>query len=262
MTHKTSRNIVKQHLSCQLKTVSAVYKTLLWTLGLDRCCLLCGASSPIAQPFCPGCQRELPWLDDDTCCPRCSLPDSAGHLCKGCSTDAFAFDDCIAAAAYRWPLDRLIGAFKYHDRPAVLPALADPLLLRLQQHYRTQPWPQLLLSVPQHPQRLRERGVDQAALLARYLSRSTGIAYRRRLLKRLRHTPSQQALSTRDRHRNIRGAFALCGHLPQTHIALIDDVVTSGATVSELARLLRQAGATRVDIWALARTPLTEHQQP
>ncbi len=245
-------------MRCQLKTVSTVYNTLKWTLGLQRCCLLCGGTSPEKMPLCPGCCADLPWLHPEHCCPQCSLPDTGGARCARCCQQAFAFDHCIAALSYRWPIDRLIGEFKYRYRTAVLPALADPLLQRLQQHYTQRPWPKLLLAVPQHPKRLRERGFDQAALLARYLSRRTEIPYNGQLLLRQRHTPRQQTLDHRQRRKNIRAAFTLKEPVPQKRIALIDDVVTSGATAAEISRLLKGAGAEQIDVWTLARTPQRE----
>lgn len=239
---------------CQPKQLIKVYKHLLWALGLNTSCLLCTARAPQGQALCSGCCRQIHWLNADNCCPRCNLPGTHGMLCPACQRQRFHFDHCIAATSYQWPANHLLTEFKYRYRKSVLDALLPHLLQRLNTHYKTD-WPDLLLSVPQHPKRLRERGFDQAALLAQTLSRRTGISYQKKGLKRTRYTPSQQALHEKARRKNMRRAFALGAIDCPPHVALIDDIVTSGATVDELARLLRRHGAKTVDIWALARTP-------
>jgi ComF family protein len=115
-------------------------------------------------------------------------------------------------------------------------------------------WPDAIVPVPLHPQRLRQRGYNQALEMARLLERRLALPVAAACCQRIRSTQAQSALAARQRRSNIRGAFDVTAPLPR-HLAILDDVVTTGATVSELARVLRRHGCERVDVWALARTP-------
>lgn len=117
------------------------------------------------------------------------------------------------------------------------------------------PRPDLLLPVPLAKRRLRERGFNQAGMLGRWLSTQLGLTCDERLLLRTRETPAQQKLDARARRRNLRQAFALSGELTGKHVAIVDDVCTTGATAQAIAEVLRKAGARRVDVYCLARTP-------
>ncbi|MDP9554475.1 UNVERIFIED_ORG: ComF family protein [Pseudomonas parafulva] len=117
------------------------------------------------------------------------------------------------------------------------------------------PRPDVLLAVPLTRRRLRERGFNQAAMLARWWSRQLAVPFVEHLLVRTRHTTAQQHLSAKARWRNLRQAFAVCGGLHGQHVALVDDVLTTGATAQAVAQVLRKAGAARVDVYCLARTP-------
>jgi ComF family protein len=121
------------------------------------------------------------------------------------------------------------------------------------------PYPELLLPVPLHPARLRERGFNQAVEIARPLAQALGLPLDLNSCQRRRATAPQAGLEAIERRRNIRGAFALTRPLPARHLALIDDVVTTGSTVAELTRLLKRAGAERVEVWALAKTGGERH---
>jgi ComF family protein len=115
--------------------------------------------------------------------------------------------------------------------------------------------PQLLIPVPLHPGRLRERGYNQALELARPLSRRLAIPLDYLSCRRTRPTQAQSELPMKERRKNVRGAFQVKGEIPARHVALIDDVVTTGSTVTELTRLLKRHGVRRVQVWTLARTP-------
>ena len=117
---------------------------------------------------------------------------------------------------------------------------------------RVEPLPARLVPVPLHRNRLRRRGYNQAVELARPLGRALGLPVAPRLCRRQRPTPAQAELTGSDRRRNVRGAFAVAAPVPR-HVAIVDDVVTTGSTVGELARVLRRAGAERVEVWAVAR---------
>jgi ComF family protein len=132
--------------------------------------------------------------------------------------------------------------------------LATLLLEHLLRSNREQ-LPQLLIPVPLHRKRLQERGFNQAVELARPLSRQLDIPLDFSSCRRVRDTRSQSELHVRERQRNVRGAFKLSGKIEADHVALLDDVVTTGSTVTALAKVLRRTGVGRVDVWALARTP-------
>jgi len=167
------------------------------------------------------------------------------------------FDAAYAGAAYAHPWAMLVAQFKFEGALELAPALAGALLAAR----RRDPagLPELLLPVPLSTQRLRERGYNQAWELARRLARLAGVRADARLVLRTRATAQQLALPPERRAANVRGAFAVeplrRGELAGRHVALVDDVMTTGATLAELARVLKQAGAARVEAWVVARTP-------
>ncbi|WP_342780506.1 ComF family protein [Arenimonas fontis] len=158
----------------------------------------------------------------------------------------------MAAFLYAPPLDRLLPRLKFHADLAagrLLTQLALPAFMAA-------PRPQALLPLPLHRSRLRRRGFDQALELARPLARALGLPLLTGGLRRRRATAAQSGLEARERRRNVRGAFAVPAGVPlPDHLALFDDVMTTGATLDEAARVLRTAGVRRVDLWALARAP-------
>lgn len=151
---------------------------------------------------------------------------------------------------------RLGKRFKFHRAPELAPALARLMLLRWQQARREQYLnrPDLILAVPLHATRCWRRGYNQSDLLARPLAHWLGCAYRPAALRRVRKTALQQRLSASARRRNLQRAFACNVPVAGRHIALVDDVVTTGSTVSEIAALLRRQGAASVQIWCVCRT--------
>ena len=179
------------------------------------------------------------------------LPVSAPQ-CGRCLRKAPPWDAAWAPFRYAWPLDRLETRFKFGRDLAAGRALAQ-----LWRHENPRALPQLILPVPLHRHRLRQRGYNQALELARPLARSLRIPYRWDVLHRTRHTDAQTSLTAIERRRNLRNAFALRkdAQLP-AHVVLLDDVFTTGTTLDECARVLKRAGVERVDVWALARAPM------
>jgi ComF family protein len=152
---------------------------------------------------------------------------------------------------YAWPLDRLESRFKFAADLA-----AGRVLAALWQRELVADRPQLLVPMPLHPARLRQRGYNQALELARPLARALHVPVRHDLLSRTRSTRAQTELGAIARRRNVRGAFAAKpGVAWPEHVALLDDVMTTGATLAECARVLRRAGVRRIDVWSLARAP-------
>lgn len=190
-------------------------------------------------------------------CPRCALRSvTAGLPCGRCLREPPPWASAVAACDYGYPWDGLLGDFKFHAALDLAPALAALLAERIPP---AQAKPDLLLPVPLADARLRERGYNQAALLAAQLARRLRLTHADDVLRRIADTPHQLALPRARRAANVRGAFALAPRahgLPRDrHIALLDDVMTTGATCGELARLLLEAGAASVRVWVMARTP-------
>lgn len=227
----------------------------------DLCvnCLASGAKSGL----CRGCRGDLP--ANITACRRCALPltlaaPSAGLVCGECLKQPPAFDRAFIPWRYQFPVDRMIGRYKYQgQRQFARPLLADigDLAQRLvtEQPDRR---PQLLVAAPMHRQRERKRGFNQAADIAEALSLATGIPWSSELLQRRRATAAQSGLDRRQRLSNLKGVFEVTGKVP-AHVVLVDDVVTTGATARTLSTLLKRHGARTVEIWALARTPGQAH---
>jgi len=157
---------------------------------------------------------------------------------------------------YVAPLSQLVKKFKFHRTPELAPTLARLMLLRWQQARREQYLnrPDLILAVPLHASRCWRRGYNQSDLLARPLARWLGCAYQPAALRRVRKTALQQRLSASARRRNLQRAFACTVPVAGRHIALVDDVVTTGSTVAAIAALLRRQGAASVQIWCVCRT--------
>lgn len=213
-------------------------------------CLLCGAPGTHGRDLCADCAAELP--RNRSCCARCALPLALPAMqCGRCQRRAPPWDAAWVPFRYGWPLDSLETRFKFgHD-------LAAGRVLAAQWQAEPVPaLPALLLPVPLHRARLRQRGYNQALELARPLARRFGVPLRHDWLQRVRATSAQTELDAGHRRRNVRGAFALrAGAVLPAHVAVLDDVMTTGATLAECARVLKRAGVVRVDVWALARAP-------
>ena len=223
----------------------------------EQTCLLCDEPAEQPHPICTACESELPWLDEH--CRLCALPlPMHGLLCAQCARRRPAFRQVEAPWHYGFPVDALITRFK-HQRQWPLGRLLAQMLGNWLSHRFAEdlPRPALLLPVPMATRRLRQRGYNQAAMLADWIGAQLAIPCDTRLLLRLRDTPAQQELDARARKRNLKDAFAVSHpeHLDGLHVALVDDVLTTGATAQALARLLRDNGAKRVDVYCLARTP-------
>ncbi|AOE62616.1 ComF family protein [Pseudomonas corrugata] len=240
-------------MRCQPRYDGPVY---IW-LKNKQSCLLCGEATDTQQPICTPCESELPWLGDQ--CVICALPlPMAGLRCGQCTAQPPAFERVLAPWAYDFPVDSLITRFKHQAKWPLGRLMGELLAQSLQHHFDEglEP-PDALVPVPLAGRRLRQRGFNQATLLARWLGAALQIPCEEHLLLRIHDTPAQQALDARARRRNLRQAFALAPDAPlrNRHLALVDDVLTTGATAQTLAKLMLDGGAARVDVYCLARTP-------
>ncbi|GMV29792.1 MAG: competence protein F [Rhodanobacteraceae bacterium] len=216
-------------------------------------CLLCGGAGAVARDLCAACRADL--APNEPACACCGQPLAlAAAACGRCLRRKPAFQATWAPLRYAPPLAGLMTRFKFGGDLAAGRVLAE---IALEHWHRLPPArPDTLLPVPLHPDRLRERGYNQALELARPIARATGIPLLPDVLQRGRATPAQSGLSALARRRNLRGAFAVrAGAALPAHVAVVDDVMTTGATAQECALALRRAGVVRVDVWAVARAP-------
>lgn len=199
----------------------------------------------------------MPWLGDQ--CAICAVPlPTSGLPCGACLRRRPSFDRVEAPLRYAFPVDALIQRFKHQAKWPIGRVLAAGLAAHLAHAYTEGlPRPDVLLPVPLSTRRLRQRGFNQARMLADWLSRPLAVPTHADWLLRTQDTTAQQQLDAAARRRNLRKAFALsdAARTAGRHVALVDDVLTTGATAEALARLIKRAGAARVDLYCLARTP-------
>jgi ComF family protein len=211
-------------------------------------CPLCEAAVD-RDVFCDGCIGQL-LGDCATRCPVCAVADVAGGPCAECLKRPPAFSATVAAATYRHPLDRLIMRFKYGHDLTLVASLAN----LLGDAVASAAPPDLLVPVPLAPSRLRERGFNQALELCRPIAHRFQLPLRADILRRDRDSGAQAALPLDSRAGNVKGAFR-SDPVTALDVVVVDDVMTSGATLREIAVCLRSAGARDVRCWVLARTP-------
>lgn len=224
---------------------------------LPQACLLCGGPCR-GTLLCSGCDADLPRLAGAGHCAQCAvpLPSQAGEsaVCGACLKRPPAYAHTRAAFAYRFPLDALVRRYKYHGALALGGVFAHALAARADATaHLPNPLPDLLLPMPLHPIRLAERGYNQAAEIARRLAPLIDRPWLAEGCRRVRDTPPQAGLDLKARRRNLRGAFACDMDLSGKHVALVDDVMTSGSSLNELAKVVRRAGAAQVSAWVVAR---------
>ncbi|MEO1767014.1 ComF family protein [Thiobacter aerophilum] len=208
-------------------------------------CVLCGAPTAQGQ-VCPRCGAALPVSSGG--CPVCAGP-GEDRICGDCLREPPPYTRCIAALRYEFPADELIQALKYRGALALAPILAE-WLARAVAHA---PRPDLIIPMPLFPARARARGFNQATEIARPLAHRLGVRLDTTSLSRIRDTAPQAQLSLPERRRNVRDAFACARTVAGLHVALVDDVMTSGATLREAARALKRAGAAEISLWVVAR---------
>ncbi len=224
--------------------------------ALPSSCALCGDDA--GEAVCAGCNAQFFTRRRHRClCCAVPLQDAAASLCGDCLKRPPAFDATVVAVDYAAPVDQLVLALKFGNRLELAPLFAGMLrdaLLREQKLAL----PVQLAAVPLGPQRLRERGFNQALEIARPLSRALGIALDARMVTRQRDTRAQALLHPDERHKNIRQAFLVSGdaidRVRGKHVGIVDDVITTGETLNELAATLKRFGAARVTNFVFART--------
>ncbi|WP_447878940.1 DNA utilization protein GntX [Serratia fonticola] len=221
----------------------------------SRCWLCWQPLRLMQQGICSYCLRTLP--AKPCCCPVCGLPSGDPHQpCGRCLQKAPPWQALVFVSDYRPPISTLVKNFKFQQTPALAPTLARLILLHWLQAHREQHLnrPEVILAVPLQDKRCWWRGYNQSELLALPLARWLGCEYRPGALRRIRATAPQQQLIARLRRRNLRGAFRCDKSLAGKHVALLDDVVTTGSTMAEIATLLQKQGVASLQIWCVCRT--------
>lgn len=178
------------------------------------------------------------------------LPVAASLVCGACLSQPPAFTQTIAALHYTFPVDALIHSLKYQANLAIAPILANLLIEKI----NTSENPDFIIPMPLHAARLRERGFNQALEIGRYISRKKQITLLPDTCMRIRNTPSQTGLPWKQRQKNIRNAFSCKMNFSEKHVVILDDVMTTGATLNELAKVILKSGANKVSGWVVART--------
>ena len=204
--------------------------------------------------LCEGCWNDLPW--NHSACQRCALPlvSKEQGLCRNCARRMPPQDHAVVPWRYAAPVDHWLQALKFERQLSVLSTLSIGLIQQLSR--RAEPLPELLIPIPLHRNRRGQRGFNQSQELARVLADALSLHLKADALQRTRATATQSGSpSAAQRRRNIRGAFRVRADLQDRHIALLDDVITTASTMQEAAKVCRVAGAARIEIWAVARTP-------
>ena len=213
---------------------------------LPQDCLLCGAPAANAA-LCAACRADLPALPAERC-PVCADTSPSGQRCGACLSKPPHFDETLVALPYHFPADKLVHSLKYMRRLATADLLATAMLAG------PRPTGDLIVPLPLHPNRLAERGFNQSVEIGRHLARATGLPMQVDAGIRVRDTVPLASLPWQARRKAIRHAFEVPHDLAGKKIIVIDDVMTSGATLDEFARMLKAAGAIHVCNWVATRT--------
>jgi ComF family protein len=226
-------------------------------LLLPPACPLCGERLPDGTPaadFCPVCRAGLP-QPAPARCPVCAVAHRTTipslHRCESCLRQQPPFTRVHAAGPYAGTLKDAVHHFKYRGRLSLERPLGNLLAEAVNKGHG--PRPDLLVPVPLHLDRLRDRGYNQSLQLARQVGKLLAVPVAPALLRRVRTTVPQQGLDASARKSNLRGAFTVTGSLAGRHLLLVDDVLTTGATAGECTRVLQAAGAASVEVAVLGR---------
>ena len=238
-------------------------------LHLPQQCLCCKAPAMRTLALCEACEANLPWQPPS--CSRCGLwqaeqithtrmvnADIPPFICMNCRHVPPVFDHCTSVFAYEAPISTMINRFKEHGGFKEARCLGYLLQSAFRQHYAEQEIapPAFLLPVPLHAGRLRKRGFNKSAMLANTLSKRIGIPVLHHVCQRRASAHAQRGLNASARQENLRRVFMAgreIAQISQQHVAIIDDVVTTTATVSAMSAVLRSQGAARIDVWCIAR---------
>lgn len=220
-------------------------------------CFLCHAAAARGEDFCQPCLADMPW--NHRACLCCALPiaDPFSSHCTACSQAPPPFEFAVANFRYAYPIDHLLLRYKQHGDEVLGAKLARLMLNSLSEDTLFQLSEATLIPVAMHPQDLRKRGFNQAQQLADSIAAQISLPVDNRLLATRTHS-AQKSLNAAQRHQNLRGVFHFPGQAPK-HCVIVDDVITTGATVSAVTQQLKQRGSEQISVLCLARTPAPGH---
>ncbi len=219
-------------------------------------CLLCLSPTNNKHLLCSSCERDLP--ENKSHCIICAIPFASTHtshsslICGKCQKSPPFYTTSLIPHIYTSPLKQLISNLKFQGNLTHAPLLAQGFINSVE--HRKNNLPECIIPIPLHPQRLHERGFNQALELARIIAKKLNIPLDYALCQRNKATPFQSGLSAKQRKQNMKNAFSVTKDHSYKHVAIFDDVVTTGTTVNELARQLKQSGVETIEVWAIART--------
>ncbi len=229
-------------------------RTLLSNLFPSRC-IFCQQTAAQAFDVCQNCYQALPY--NDVCCVRCALPlaEDNNHsvLCGRCIQKLPAFDYVHSLFRYEDDVIGLVHQLKFNEKISFARSIGEMLLRYFS---GTGEKPDCLLPVALHQSRMRQRGFNQSIEIARVLAKKLAIPIEHSAVVRQRSTVTQTGLNAKQRQKNIRGAFSVAEPLDYKHVLIVDDVMTTGATVNELAKLLKKNNVERVGVLSIARAPV------
>ena len=218
-------------------------------------CILCQQTVKHSFEVCPDCYRALP--HNEICCVSCALPLAEDInnevLCGSCIQKAPAFDYAHSLFRYEGDVIRLVHQLKFGEKIGFSRTIGEMLLMQL---LKTNEKPDCILPVSLHKSRLRQRGFNQSIEISRVLAKNLVIPIEHTAVVRHRSTAAQSGLNAKQRQKNIKGAFSVVAKLNYKHVLIVDDVMTTGATVNELARVLKKNNVERVGVLSIARAPL------
>ena len=231
-----------------------VYKWLkdIQSICLPRFCSICQQTTGTSLAICEDCYSLLKF--NTYSCSVCAipLPETAKSMtCGACQQQPPSFDQTIGLFHYQSPVRQLIQGLKFNHKLVIADMLGQIMADHIQQHQTN--LPDCIIPVPLANKRLRQRGFNQSVELARPISRQLGIAVDWKLVSRIRDTGTQTRLNLKARRNNVKDAFLVNTKPAYRHVAILDDVMTTGATCNELARCLKKSGIKQVDVWCLAR---------
>ena len=215
-------------------------------------CILCKGLSKRTQDLCELCYHDLPVLD--YACPQCANPLTETHLCGQCLAQEPPFSHTYALFRYQEPISRMILNLKFQEALVNARILGELLTEKIiNTWYRDKSLPKIIIPVPLHSVRLQQRGFNQALEIARPIARTLQIPLDVSSCRRSLATDPQATLHPSERKQNIKNAFQLLKPIPYQHIAVIDDVITTGHTINEFCRMLKKSGVRQIDVWCCAR---------
>ena len=238
---------MKQLLNKWLKNNQLLNIDILKHAIFKQKCLLCASPQSNKHGLCNPCLNELPWHPASSC-PQCGLT-SSGMVCGSCISSPPDFDATHAVFLYQYPIDKMMQRYKYGNMLNISHTFGQ--LLTEKSPFEAV---DLIIPMPMHPKRIKERGFNQALEIAKILTKNCKAKLDYKSVERQTLTPPQASLPLKARVKNIKGAFKVNTDLTGKTIAIVDDVMTTGASLNELAKTLKKAGASHVECWVIART--------